>query len=140
MRTKINQLLAVLILLIVNGCSAGVIQTEPISSQNASNPTSTEPLLITTSPNLGTTKTPEPDIEKKYTYFLDQEAIGQFCLEFPMLTIYQAKDIGSQFYAGVLEQNNISVISPEDGALSPVFTPEFPQGQQSLARAKASSH
>ena len=45
-----------------------------------------------------------------------------------MLTIYQAKDIGSQFYAGVLEQNNISVISPEDGALSPVFTPEFPQG------------
>ena len=128
MRTKINQLLAVLILLIVNGCSAGVIQTEPISSQNASNPTSTEPLLITTSPNLGTTKTPEPDIEKKYTYFLDQEAIGQFCLEFPMLTIYQAKDIGSQFYAGVLEQNNISVISPEDGALSPVFTPEFPQG------------
>ena len=128
MRTKINLLLSGLILLIVNGCSAGVIQTEPISSQNASNPTSTEPLLITTSPNLGTTKTPEPDIEKKYTYFLDQEAIGQFCLEFPMLTIYKAKDIGGQFYAGVLEQNNISVISPEDGALSPVFTPEFPQG------------
>ena len=128
MRTKINLLLSGLILLIVNGCSAGVIQTEPISSQTASNPISTEPLLTTTSPNLGTTKTPEPDIEKKYTYFLDQEAIGQFCLEFPMLTIYKAKDIGGQFYAGVLEQNNISVISPEDGALSPVFTPEFPQG------------
>ena len=128
MRTKINLLLSGLILLIVNGCSAGVIQTEPISSQTASNPISTEPLLTTTSPNLGTTKTPESDIEKKYTYFLDQEAIGQFCLEFPMLTIYKAKDIGGQFYAGVLEQNNISVISPEDGALSPVFTPEFPQG------------
>jgi hypothetical protein len=128
MRTKINLLFSVLILLFVEGCSAGVIQTEPNSFQTAINPTLAEPLPTATNPNLSPTETPELDIEKKYTYLLDQEAIGQFCLEFPGLTVYKAKDVGGQFYAGVLEQNNISLVSPEDGVLSPMFTPEFSQG------------
>lgn len=125
------------------------MQTESISSDTANNPTWTElpstqsptetlflstqegigqSPLATTIPVLNPTNSDIPDFEKKYTYFLDQEAIGQFCLEFPMLTIYKAKDIGGQFYAGVLEQNNISLVSPEGGVLSPMFTPEFSQG------------
>jgi len=128
MRKKISLLLAVLIFLFVNGCSAGMIQTEPNSFQSASNPTATEPPPTTTIPDQNPTKAPSLDIEKKFTYFFDQDEINQYCLEFPMLTVYQAKDIGGQFYAGVLEQNNISLVSPESGVLSPIFTPEFPQG------------
>jgi hypothetical protein len=129
MKTKINLFITVLIFLLIGaGCSARIIQTESISSQTASTPTSSEPPLTITNPNLSTTETPEPDIEQKYTYFLDQAAIGQFCLEFPMLTVYKAKDMGDQFLVGVLEHNNISVVSPENGVLTPMFTPEFSQG------------
>ena len=128
MRTKINLLLSALILLLVDGCSTGAIQTEPMSFQTANNPTLTKPPLTPTNSDLSLTETPELDIEKKYTYLLDREAIGEFCLKFPMLTVYKAKDIGGQFYAGVLEQNNISLVSPESGRLTPMFTPEFSQG------------
>lgn len=127
MRTKIYLLFSVLILLFVIGCSAGVIQTEPNSFQTATNPTSTEAPLTTTNPNLRPSETPAPNIEKKFSYFLYQERINELCLEFPMLTVYKAKDIGGQFFAGVLEQNNISIVSPESGELSPMLTPEFSQ-------------
>ena len=129
MRTRINLFITALIFLLVGaGCSSRLMQTEPITSPIASNPTPTEPPQTTTYPNLSLTETHGPNIEKKFTYFLDQEAIGQFCLEFPLLTIYKAKDIDGQFYAGVLEKNNISLVSPDGSVLSPMFTSEFPQG------------
>lgn len=129
MRTKFNLFISALMFLSFGaGCSAGRFQTESISYKTASDPTLTEPPLATTIPVLNSTNIPDPDVEKKFTYFLDQAAIDQYCLEFPMLTIYKAKDIGDQFYVGVLEQNNISLVSPEDGGLHPIFTPEFSQG------------
>ncbi len=102
MRTKINRFISALMFLSFGaGCSAGRFQTELISYKTASDPTLTEPPLTTTIPVLNSTNIPDPDVEKKFTYFLDQAAIDQYCLEFPMLTIYKAKDIGGQFYVGV---------------------------------------
>ncbi len=129
MRTKINLFISALMFLFVGaGCFTGILQTESISHKTVSDPTSTEPPLTTKIPILNPTNTPDSDIEKKFTYILDQEEINQYCLEFPMLTIYEAKDIGGQFYVGVLEHNNISLVSPETGDLYPIFTPEFSQG------------
>lgn len=128
MKTKIGLLISLLILLFACGCSAVITTPELISTQTESNPASTEPPQITLKPYSSPTHVSELELEEKFTYHLDQQAIGQHCLKFPQLTVYKAKDVGGQFYAAVLEQNNISAISADSGELTPIFTPEFPQG------------
>lgn len=134
-------LLLAIITLLVSGCTAQSPATEAVSTKTvellkpnkpleslttANTPLSlkTEEIILTT-PEITPTDQEETN---KFTYYFDQKEIEQYCLEFPQLSIFHPIDIGNRYIVSVLEQNNISAVSPEDGNLTPLFTPGFPNG------------
>lgn len=65
----------------------------------------------------------------KFTYYLDQDRMDQLCLGLPQLQILKLLNLDDYYITYVLEQNNISSISIEDGTLTPLHVSEFPKGR-----------
>lgn len=103
---------------------ATIYPTDIPPSNEITSPVETE--VITTTLVVPTT---EPQDEGKYTYYLDQDRMDQFCLSFPQLQIFKPRKVGDYYIAYVEEQNNISSISIKEGTLTSLHVSEFPGGR-----------
>ncbi len=133
--------LALFFTLFISGCTYQLPSTDVV-------PTETVEFLVPVQPieNPTTANTPAlpakeettrvtPDITPadqqethRFSYYFDQNEIEKYCVEFPQSNITKPMDIGGRYLVAVSEQNNISIASPEDGTLRPLFAPEFPNG------------
>jgi len=133
--------LALFFTLLISGCTSRLPSTDvvPIKTVEFLEPvqpiesptTANTPALTATeeaSPATPEITPSETEETNRFTYYFDQNEIEQYCLEFPQMHIYKPMDIGNRYLVSVSEQNNVSAVSPEDGILRSLFTPEFQNG------------
>ena len=148
MNNKCRFILVLSLFLFLTGCVLQPTITEnlPMQFDDRATIPSIETLTLTKTPYPtdieGSTATlVPPTIENqtlgnKFTYYLDQDRIDQLCLGLPQLQILKLLNLDDYYITYVLEQNNISSISIEDGTLTPLHVSEFPGGRLELVEAE----
>ncbi len=140
MINKHRFILVLTLLLFLTGCAPQPTMTENLPTKvdykETTQPTEVPTLLetpypIRTEASTATLVIPTTETQgegRKFTFYLDQDRMDQFCLRFPQLQIFTPLNFDDYYISYVLEQDSLSSISIEDGTIIPLYVSEFPNG------------